>query len=60
MELEVKKPWMSKTLWANAIVAMMAFMPSVAEKVSAEHVMMALGAVNIVLRLITKDKISLS
>jgi len=55
----MKKPWLSKTLWVNAIVAGVAFFPSVAGKFDASQVALFLGAMNILLRMITKDKIGL-
>ena len=57
---ESKKPWKSKTILANLVVAVVAFFPSVQESVSPEIVAQALVVINIVLRMITKDKISLS
>ena len=58
--MEKKKPWQSKTLLVNAIMAILA-VSGLGEKVnlSADQFMMMLSGVNIVLRLITKDKIGL-
>lgn len=57
-----KKPWFSWTLWINFVVAGGAlFYPPVAEFVSGhpQEVMIAFTVVNVILRLITKGKISL-
>ncbi len=55
-----KKPWQSKTLWANLVMATLAFIPALADKLTIEQVMLGMAAVNMVLRMITKDKVSLS
>lgn len=56
-----KKPWLSKTYWTNVLVPLLAFIPGFSGYVQAhpEMVLMVFGAVNLVLRTITKDKISL-
>ena len=54
-----KNPLLSKTLWVNLIVAGLAFVPSVAEKLDATQVALGLGFINMVLRMVTKDKIGL-
>lgn len=59
MEENKKKPWLSKTLWVNALVAVASFFPSVKEIVSPDNTLMLLAFINVVLRLVTKDKISL-
>lgn len=56
----MKKPWMSKTLWVNLLMAGVAFFPSVQAHVTAEQAMAAMGVINILLRFISKDAISLS
>lgn len=58
---ENKKPWLSKTLWMNLLMAASSFIPSVGSWMSAhtELVMAGWSALNMALRLITKDKISL-
>lgn len=60
--METKKPWLSKTLILNLVVAISAMaMPSVAEFIK-EHpdvVMASFAAINFALRLITKDKVGL-
>jgi hypothetical protein len=56
---EVKSPFKSKTIWVNVIVAALAFFPVLSDKVSPEFVTIGLGFVNVLLRLITKDKIGL-
>ena len=55
----MKSPFKSKTLLANFIVAVVAFFPNVASQLDASQVMLGLGALNMVLRLVTKDKIGL-
>lgn len=57
----MKKPWLSKTLWTNLLLALVAFIPSVGEWVgnNPQVVLFFFGAVNMVLRLVTKDKVSL-
>lgn len=60
--MEGKKPYLSKSLWINAIVAVLAMVwPGGKELIVAnpDVVMAAFAGLNIVLRLITKDKISL-
>lgn len=54
-----KKPYLSKTLIVNMIMALLAFFPSVNTKVDATQVMLIMGVINMVLRLVTKEKISL-
>ena len=56
-----KKPWLSKTIITNALLAVLAFVPGGKEYVAAhpDMVMMGWAAVNIVLRLITKGKITI-
>ena len=56
-----KKPWLSKTIWMNLILAIVAFIPSVgqwfAENPSVFIVVFSVA--NIILRLVTKGKIEL-
>lgn len=54
----VKKPWQSKTLWVNAIMAVAAFFPSAVELISPEAVGTVFLFVNTVLRFATSKKIS--
>jgi hypothetical protein len=55
----VTKPYLSKTLIFNAIVACAALIPGVSTFVSAhtDGVLMGLGLINMALRMVTKDKI---
>jgi len=55
-----KKPWFSKTLIVNFVMAALA-VSGLGEKVSlsSDQLVMALSGLNIVLRLVTKDKIGL-
>jgi hypothetical protein len=59
--MESKKPWLSKTLIVNTIVAILA-VSGQSDKVGldSDKLMMILSGVNIVLRLVTKDKIGLN
>ena len=61
MELS-KKPWASKTLWLNLLVAAGAMMPwePVKEVMSEANLVMLLSVVNMVLRLVSKEKIGLN
>jgi len=56
-----KKPWLSKTILINAALAVCAFFPSALAWMQAnmELVVAGIGIVNVVLRAITKDKISI-
>jgi hypothetical protein len=61
--MESKKPYQSKTLIVNAVVAVLAlFAPGAAEFISSHpgEVAVAFSMINMALRLISKDKISLS
>ena len=61
MEPKVKKPYLSKTLIANAVFALLAVTGLQSKiEISPEQFTMALTGLNIVLRLITKDKIGLN
>lgn len=55
-----KKPWQSKTLWINLILAILAFFPQFREFVTAEHIGTIFTVVNIVLRFVTKEKLTLT
>lgn len=58
-----KKPWLSKTIWLNLIGAVLALVYPPAGEWLAAHSEVTLGlfaGLNILLRLISKDKISLS
>jgi hypothetical protein len=60
--MDTKKPWFSKTLILNLVVALCAmFIPSAASYIQAhpEGVTMGFAVVNMLLRLISKDAISL-
>ena len=61
MEVQ-KKPWASKTLWLNLLVALGAMLPwePVKEVMSESNIIMILSVVNMVMRLISKDQIGLS
>ena len=59
---ETKKPWTSKTLWLNLLVAVGAMLPwsPVQEAMSESNLVMLLSVVNMVLRLVSKEKIGLN
>jgi len=61
MELQTKKPWASKTIILNAALALAAFYPPALAWIQGnmELVVAGMGILNIVLRAITKDKISI-
>lgn len=58
-----KKPWLSKTVWMGIVTALAPFIPGVAEWIAnASHIEtigMIWGALAVLLRVVTKDKISL-
>lgn len=57
----VKKPYLSKTLILNLIVAVCAmFGPEVSDYAKPESIILVLTVANMVLRLVTKEKIGLS
>ena len=62
--MEVKKPFMSKTLWGNLILALGALFGArfepVAEVITVDNVALVFSVVNMVLRSVTKDKLSFS
>lgn len=57
----MKKPWQSKTIWLNIILALTALIPSVHDFIVARPELLALffAGVNMILRLVSKDKIQL-
>lgn len=57
-----KKPWLSKTLWANFIVAGIAFFPGADNYYHAHPLVVVefLAIANVVLRLATHDRLSLA
>lgn len=58
---EVKKPWLSKTLIANVIMSIVAISgKSESIGLSSDSLLMALSGINIILRLVTKDRIGLN
>ncbi len=56
-----KKPWESKTVWVNAIVALAAFFPEVQAWIAdnPQIFIFAFAAINFALRFITKDKVAI-
>ena len=56
----MKPFWQSKTLWVNLAMAIIAFFPVVTNYLDAEKVAMVFAGANAVLRIVTKDKISLT
>ncbi len=59
--METKKPWASKTLWLNLLVSLGAMLPwaPMKELLSEESLVMVLSVLNMVLRMVSKDKISM-
>jgi hypothetical protein len=55
---ETKKPWQSKTLWVNTIMALAAFFPSISGVVTPEAIGTLFMVVNTILRFTTEKKIS--
>ena len=55
----MKKPYLSKTLWTNFLMSGLAFFPGISDKFSVEQVMLLMGVMNMILRLVTKDKLGL-
>ena len=59
--MDSKKPWLSKTIWTNVIVAGLAFVPSVHKFIvdSPELFTVGFTIVNVILRFVTKDKVQI-
>lgn len=58
---ENKKPWQSKTLWANVILAVVSFFPGPAKDfVTPENLGTLFLIVNTILRFVTKSGVSLT
>lgn len=57
----MKKAWLSKTLWANLIIALAPLVPGAKEQIVAhpELILLAVAGVNALLRAVTKDKLHL-
>lgn len=56
---ESKKPWQSKTLWVNLIVAAAAFFPAIGPYLTPEVLGTVFLVANTVLRFVTKEKLSI-
>ena len=58
--MENSKPWQSSTLWANLVMAGVAFFPSVKAVLTPEMMVTAVALVNAIIRVFkTKTAISL-
>ena len=60
--METKKPWESKTLWFNLIMGVLAVAWPVANAYLAAHpdvVAVGFTIINVILRLVTKEQLSL-
>jgi hypothetical protein len=57
---EQKKPWQSKTLWTNLIIAAGAFIPAIQPFLGPEALSTLFLVVNTVLRFTTKTGVSIS
>jgi hypothetical protein len=60
--MQTKKPWESKTILVNLILALSAFIPAVHDQLVAhpEYFTYAILVLNIVLRLVTKGAIQIA
>ena len=56
---EVKKAWQSKTLWANLLMAVGAFVPALQPFLTPESLSTIFLVVNTALRFVTKEGISI-
>jgi len=56
----MKKPWQSRTLWANVLLAAVAFFPGVSENITPERIAAGFSIINIILRWVTKSEIGLT
>ena len=61
--VEVKKPWQSKTMWMNFLMGIVgvitAFVPAAKEYLSAEMFIMLFSVANMIMRMVTKGRLSL-
>ena len=55
----MKSPLKSKTLWVNFLVAGAAFFPGMVNIMSPDKLIMLLSVVNVILRVVTKEKLGL-
>ncbi len=59
---EVKPAWLSKTVWVNAILILVdivgMWVPQIKEYVDLDGVGLMFGTINLVLRAVTKNRIS--
>lgn len=60
MASDSKPFWKSKTFWANLIMGGVAFIPPVQKHLTPEVAASAITIANVVLRLISKDKVTLN
>lgn len=60
--MPTKSVWLSKTLWVNLVLAVLAFIPAVSEVVKnhPDYVIAAFSVINMVLRLVSHGKLELS
>jgi hypothetical protein len=60
--MKSKKPWLSKTVWFNALVGLLAFWPTGSAWAAANTptVLMGIGIVGMILRAVTKGKVAIS
>ena len=60
-DMKVKKPWYSKRMWVNFIMAIIgvvaAWAPDIKELIREDMILMAFGFLNMLLTVITKDKV---
>lgn len=60
MAENVKPFWQSKTFWANLIMGAAAFVPSIQNFVTPDVTAAVFVLVNVILRFVSKDKVTLT
>ena len=55
--MEKKSLFKSKTLWVNAIIAVLAFFPDVQKAISPDMLIMLFAVANMILRVVTKEPV---
>lgn len=57
--MESKKVWRSKSVWVGLVVAIAPFIPYVGDKINEQVALSVVGAIMVVLRLVTNKEIKL-
>lgn len=60
MASDVKPFWQSKTFWANVVMGAAAFVPKVQEHLTPEKMAIGFSVANMLLRFVSKGKITIS